>query len=139
MDNDEHFESARPNGWLNISRTQWAVGILDIPRTDIESDEIAVASTDISEIMAKKDLLDLEEAWTQAKKEINEVYADNELIRNIGYRVIVQFLKPNVIFDRELTERRQDTATSRFCSDCYAEKVSWTAAIRWIHSKKSCC
>ena len=97
----------------NISRNQWAVGILDIPRTDIESDEIAVASTDISEIMAKKDLLDLEEAWTQAKKEINEVYADNELIRNIGYRVIVQFLKPNVIFDRELTERRQATATSR--------------------------
>ncbi|MBH31062.1 MAG: hypothetical protein CMG71_03605 [Candidatus Marinimicrobia bacterium] len=97
----------------NISRNQWAIGILDIPRIDIESDEIAVASTDISEIMTKKNLLDLEEAWTEAKKEINEVYADNELIRNIGYRIIVEFLKPNVIFNRESTEHRQATATSR--------------------------
>ena len=97
----------------NISRNQWAVGILDIPRAEIESDEIAVASTDISEIMTKGDLLDLEEAWTQAKREITEAYPENELIRNIGYRVIVEFLKPNVIFDREQTERRQATATSR--------------------------
>ncbi|MEE2876762.1 MAG: HDIG domain-containing metalloprotein [Candidatus Neomarinimicrobiota bacterium] len=97
----------------NISRNQWAVGILDIPRTEIKSDEITVASSDISEIMSKQDLLDLEEAWTEAKKEITEVYPNDELTRNVGYRVIVEFLKPNVIFDSELTERRQTTATSR--------------------------
>lgn len=98
---------------LNISRNQWAVGIFDIPRSEIKSNEIAVASRDLSEITAKEGFLDLEEAWTQAKKEITALFPEDEQIRNIGYRIIVEFLKPNVIFDRELTENRHLTATSR--------------------------
>ena len=98
---------------LNISKNQWSIGIFDIPRSDIRSDEIAVASGDITEIMAKENLLDLEEAWTNAKKEITNVYAENDLILNIGYKIIVEVLKPNIIFNRDVTEDRQATATSR--------------------------
>ncbi|HIN61633.1 MAG TPA: HDIG domain-containing protein [Candidatus Marinimicrobia bacterium] len=98
---------------LNIARNRWAVGIFDITKDEIESNEIAVASKDISEIMAKTDFNDLEEAWTEAKKEVTDAFPENELLRNIGYKIIVDFLKPNVIFDRELTEQRQNIATAR--------------------------
>ncbi len=98
---------------FNISKNQWAVGIFDIPRSEIESDEIAVAAGDIMEIMEKENLLDLEQAWINAKKEITEIYAENELILNIGYKIIIEVLKPNIIFNREITEDRQVTATSR--------------------------
>ena len=98
---------------LNIARNRWAVGIFDIPKDEIESNEIAVASKDISEIMDKTDFNDLEEAWTEAKKEVTDAFPEDELLRNIGYRIIVEFMKPNVIFDRELTEQRQNIATAR--------------------------
>ena len=44
---------------------------------------------------------------------MTDTFPEDELLRNIGYRIIVEFMKPNVIFDRGLTEQRQNIATAR--------------------------
>lgn len=98
---------------INIARNRWAEGIFDIPKDAIESYEIAVTSGDVSEIVDKEDFNDLEEAWTEAKREVTDVFPEDELLLGVGYRIIVEFMKPNVIFDRDETERRQNGATGR--------------------------
>ena len=99
---------------INICRNRWAEGILDINKTEIKSAQVAIVSGDVSELMEINDCNDLEQAWTKARVEITDIYPEEEnILREIGYKIIVEFMSPNVVFNREETERRQQLATAK--------------------------
>jgi hypothetical protein len=57
---------------------------------------------------------DLNIAWTRSKKEINSLYSDEtDIQRELGYIILVEFMKPNIIYDKETTERRQQNRLDR--------------------------
>ena len=101
---------------IKISRNRWAEGIYDIPISNILSNQVAMNLSD-----GKANILtnpsennDLQTAWTKARVEITNEFSDKQLIeREIGYSLIVELMKPNLIFDRETTERRQQARLDR--------------------------
>lgn len=99
---------------INICRNRWVEGILDIEKTQIKSAQLAIVSGDVLELMEISDFNDLEQAWTTARVEITDIYPEEgNILREIGYKIIVEFMSPNVIFNREETERRQRLATAK--------------------------
>ena len=101
---------------IKISRNRWAEGIYDIPISNILSNQVAMnLSNGKANILASpSDYNDLQTAWTKARVEITNEFSDKQLIeREIGYSLIVELMKPNLIFDRETTERRQQARLDR--------------------------
>ena len=92
---------------LQICRNRWTEGIYNIGIKDISSDLVAVNQGDVADLTEPESFNDLELAWIKSKKELLSVFSDDNLFRDIGYDLIVEFMKPNLIFDRETTERRQ--------------------------------
>ncbi|MBH09748.1 MAG: hypothetical protein CMG74_05205 [Candidatus Marinimicrobia bacterium] len=95
------------NSIIRICRNRWSEGIYDISYEDILSNEVTINQGEVPEMALPKDFNNLETAWTSAKKELFELYTDKDVFKNLGYDLIVEFMKPNLIFDRALTERRQ--------------------------------
>ncbi|MEO2160326.1 MAG: hypothetical protein ABGX14_04375, partial [bacterium] len=57
---------------------------------------------------------DLQNAWTKARVEVTNIFSDEgDVRRDLGYSLIIEFMKPNIIFDRETTERRQKARQDR--------------------------
>ncbi|MFQ6677648.1 MAG: HD family phosphohydrolase [Fidelibacterota bacterium] len=99
---------------LQIFRNRWAEGILDISVENILSNEVSIDQGDIPILIKPEELNDLNIAWTKSKKEINTLFEDEQDIRReIGYIILVEFMKPNIIFDKETTERRQQSRLDR--------------------------
>jgi len=88
--------------------------ILDISKKDIISDGIAI-QLENEELHEKIDqLLTLEEAWTKAKLTLQAKYPEQDSkVINTGYEIIVQFLKPNLIYQKEITKSRQQEAINK--------------------------
>jgi putative nucleotidyltransferase with HDIG domain len=94
---------------VQICRNRWAEGILDIPSENITSDEVLVSQgEDGAATVAKPDdFNDLETAWTKARIEITNLYSDeNDPRLELSYDLIIEFMQPNLIFDKETTDRR---------------------------------
>ena len=100
---------------IQICRNRWAEGIYDIPRTDIISEKIMMIHQDEVPFMANPDEYhDLESAWIRAKQELTQSYAKTDEDQyTTGYALIVEFMKPNLIYDKETTERRQQSRLSK--------------------------
>ena len=101
---------------IKISRNRWAEGIYDIPISNILSNQVAMNLSDgkANILTSPSDYNDLQTAWTKARVEITNEFSDKQLIeREIGYSLIVELMKPNLIFDRETTERRQQARLDR--------------------------
>ena len=92
---------------LQICRNRWTEGIYNIEIKDINSDLVAVNQGDVADLTEPESFNDLESAWIKSKKELLSVFNNDNLFRDIGYALIVEFMKPNLLFDRETTERRQ--------------------------------
>ncbi|MDO9547946.1 MAG: hypothetical protein Q7J65_03150, partial [Candidatus Marinimicrobia bacterium] len=88
--------------------------ILDISKNDIISDRIAIQQ-ESEELHEKIDqLLTLEEAWTKAKLTLQAKYPEQDSkVINTGYEIIIQFLKPNLIYQKEITKSRQQEAINK--------------------------
>ena len=88
--------------------------ILDISKKDIISDGIAI-QLENEELHEKIDqLLTLEEAWTKAKLTLQAKYPEQDSkVINTGYEILVQFLKPNLIYQKEITKSRQQEAINK--------------------------
>ncbi|MBT7524916.1 MAG: HDIG domain-containing protein, partial [Candidatus Marinimicrobia bacterium] len=57
---------------------------------------------------------DIQDAWTKARMEVTNRFPNNiNFSRDLGYSLIVEFMKPNLIYDRETTERRQQSRQDR--------------------------
>lgn len=101
---------------IQICRNHWTEGIYDIALKDIISEEVAVklGEDQASELTAPDTYIDLQQAWTKARVEVTGLYKDEQdLRRDLGYELIVEFMKPNLIYDRETTERRQQAVLDR--------------------------
>jgi membrane-associated HD superfamily phosphohydrolase len=100
---------------LQICRNRWAIGILDIQKSKVISLDLAVDQGDIPTLYKPGELNDLNQAWTEARVEITKLYSDEtDVRRDLGYDLIIEFMKPNLIYDKETTERRQEAPdTSR--------------------------
>jgi len=99
---------------LQVFRNRWAEGIIDINVENVSSNEVSIDQGDIPIVLKPSELSDLNVAWTKSKKEINILYEDEQDIRReIGYIILVEFLKPNIIYDKETTERRQQSRLDR--------------------------
>ena len=94
------------NNIIKICGDRWSEGIYDIPLASITSEEILLNQSDIPELVNPADYNDLETAWTKARMAINEIYSENnQILRDIGYEIIVELMHPNLIYDKETTER----------------------------------
>ena len=91
-----------------ICLNRWAEGIIDEPLENIFSDEISIVQGGELVIAPTKNYNDIESAWKKNREEVNQIY-DNELdIKSIlSYELINEFTKPNILFDKDLTESRQ--------------------------------
>ena len=91
-----------------ICLNRWAEGIIDEPLENIFSDEISIIQGGELVIAPTRNYNDIETAWKKNREEVNLIY-DNELdIKSIlSYELINEFTKPNILFDKDLTESRQ--------------------------------
>ena len=101
---------------IQISRNRWAEGIYDIPISEILSKQVAIimSSSEPAELTEAIRYNDIQEAWTKARMEVTNRFPNNiNFSRDLGYSLIVEFMKPNLIYDRETTERRQQARQDR--------------------------
>ncbi len=91
-----------------ICLNRWAEGIVDESLENIFSNEISIIQGGELVIAPTRNYNDIESAWKKNREEVNQLY-DNELdIKSIlSYELINEFTKPNILFDKELTESRQ--------------------------------
>ena len=99
---------------IQICRNRWAEGIYDIPKMNIKSEKTMVHQSEVPILSNTDEYHDLESAWIRAKQELTQSYSiKNEVQNTIGYALIVEFMKPNLIYDKEVTERRQQSRLDR--------------------------
>ena len=104
------------NDIIQISRNRLAEGIYDIGISEIVSHKVAVniGNNEAPELTEPGTYNDLQNAWTKARVEVTNIFSDEgDVRRDLGYSLIIEFMKPNIIFDRETTERRQKARQDR--------------------------
>ncbi|MBT4270399.1 MAG: HDIG domain-containing protein [Candidatus Marinimicrobia bacterium] len=104
------------NDMIQISRNRWAEGIYDIELAEIISNKVAVniGNDEAPELQNPTTYNDLQNAWTKARVEVTNQYPDEaDIRRDMGYSLVVEFMKPNLVYDRETTERRQQARQDR--------------------------
>ena len=114
-DGNINLESLK-NNIIQISRNRWAEGIYDIEVSEILSDQVSVLVGDeeAPRLSIPSAFNDLQNAWTKARVEVTNLFPEVvDVQRDLGYSLIVEFMKPNIIFDRETTERRQKARQDR--------------------------
>ena len=98
---------------IQVCKNRWAEGIYDIPYSEIISSDVAIIQGALP-IMAKpEDYHDLQDAWTRAKKEVIDRYEGELFFQPLGNDIVVEFMKPNLIYNRETTETRQKEALNK--------------------------
>jgi len=104
------------NQIIQICRNRWAEGIYDIAISEILSSQVSVfiIRDEAPELTDPKMYNDLQNAWTKARIEVTNKFPEIiDVRRNLGYSLVVEFMKPNLVFDRETTERRQQARQDR--------------------------
>ncbi len=102
------------NDIIRICQNRWSEGIYDIPLSDITSNEVLISQAEVPILVNPVDYNDLEIAWTKARVEVNNLYSEsNQVLRDIGYKIIVELTLPNLIYDKETTERRREVKLNR--------------------------
>ncbi len=97
-----------------ILRDQFAQGIYDIPTEEIVSKQVAIQYQGEDVIEAAKMHYDRNEGWINAKRQIRATIGEeNTELVNAAFELVVQFLKPNLLFQQEITERRQNEAIAK--------------------------
>ena len=93
---------------IQICRNRWAEGIFDIPKTNIHSTKTMIHQGEVPILAIPSEYHDLESAWIKAKQELLQIYNNpSSLEHTTGYNLIIEFMRPNLIYDKETTERRQ--------------------------------
>tara|TARA_Y100000588_G_scaffold180825_1_gene194632 strand:+ start:22 stop:2331 length:2310 start_codon:yes stop_codon:yes gene_type:complete len=90
-----------------ISKNRWSEGIYDISIDSIISDQVKVNQGQVPIIVKKQDFNSLEIAWIKAKEEYNDKVSLEDPFSDVGYDIIVEFMTPNLLFDRKLTLSNQ--------------------------------
>ena len=93
---------------LQICRNRWTEGIYDIDKENILSLQVNVNQGSVPVIAGPGSFNDLEHAWIKSKKELLSTLQKDDVFLDLGYDLIIEFMKPNLLFDREITYRRQE-------------------------------
>ena len=93
---------------IRICRNRWSEGIYDISINNILSEEITINQGDVPELVSYDRFNDLEMAWTLARKELLSTYSSQSSFKDLGYDLIVRFMKPNIKYDLQATEKVQN-------------------------------
>ena len=104
------------NDIIQIARNRWAEGIYDIGISEIISAQVAVKTTNevAAQLTLPSSYNDIQDAWTKARIDVTNRFPEIiDIRRDLGYSLVVEFMKPNLIFDRETTERRQKAQKDR--------------------------
>ena len=98
---------------LQICRNRWTEGIYDISISDILSRKVTVNQGEVPDLVNPNNFNDLELAWTKSKKELIASLNEGDDFRNLGYDLIIEFMKPNLLYDQQLTEKRQSESLDK--------------------------
>ncbi len=102
------------NDILRICQNRWSEGIYDIPMSEITSEEVLISQSEVPILVNPADYNDLEIAWIKARVEVNNLFSENnQVLRDLGYEIIVELTLPNLIYDKETTERRREVRLNR--------------------------
>ncbi len=92
----------------------YALLILDIPKKDILSNQIVIRENGEEIIENLDQVMSIEEAWTKAKISLQARLANNPAeVVTACYDILTLFLKPNLIYQKESTEKRQAEAINK--------------------------
>ncbi len=92
----------------------YALQMLDIPKSQIISDKIAILQGGEEIIEDPDQILELAEAWTKAKLALQaRLSSSTPLMVNAAYTIVINYLKPNLIFQKNITEKRQTEAIAK--------------------------
>ena len=98
---------------LQICRNRWTEGIYDISINDIFSRKVTINQGEVPDLAMPNNFNDLELAWTKSKKELMSSLKAEDKFLNLGYDLIIEFMKPNLLFDQQLTEKRQNESLDK--------------------------
>ena len=84
---------------IQTCRNRWAEGIYDIPKREILSDKVTINQGEVPDLANPDNFNDLESAWIKSKKELMTYFKGEEKFLNLGYDLVVEFMKPNIIYD----------------------------------------
>ena len=98
---------------IKICRNRWSEGIYDIKIGEIFSTEVTINQGELPGLARPGDFNDLEAAWIKAKKELLTRTKEDDIFRELGYDIIVEFMKPNLLYDLDVTEKRQKESISK--------------------------
>jgi len=88
--------------------------VIDISKDEIISEEISIKQEGEELLEDPDQVLTLEEAWTKVKLILQAEYPESSSeVIDISNDIIVHFLKPNLIFQKEITESRQNEAINK--------------------------
>ena len=109
-----YFNSSNPEKFQSHSelviqtcRNRWVEGIYDIQVKEIVSDKVTINQGEVPDLANPDNFNDLESAWIKSKKELMTYFKVEDRFLNLGYDLVVEFMKPNIIYDKELTNVRQ--------------------------------
>ncbi|HRD18260.1 MAG TPA: hypothetical protein PLB60_04360, partial [Candidatus Marinimicrobia bacterium] len=92
----------------------YVLQILDIPKSQIISEKIAILQGGEEVLENPNEVLELSEAWTKAKLALQARLNDyTPEVVNAAYDIVVAFLKPNLIYQKQITEKRQAEAIAK--------------------------
>ncbi|HPD26186.1 MAG TPA: HDIG domain-containing protein [Candidatus Marinimicrobia bacterium] len=92
----------------------YVLQILDIPKSQIISEKIAILQGGEEVLENPNEVLELSEAWTKAKLALQARLNDyTPEVVNATYDIVVAFLKPNLIYQKQITEKRQAEAIAK--------------------------
>lgn len=97
-----------------VLRDQMAEGVYDIPKDEIQSNQVTVQTDGEDEIQPVRIHQDRNEAWIDAKRQIRSAIGEeNSDLVSAAFELVVHFLRPNLVYQSEITERRQKEAIAR--------------------------
>jgi len=97
-----------------IIRDILAEGVLDLPKGQLGEAPVALASEGVEEVVDLKFLMDLDEAWAKAKTRFQAQYpAEANIERAVASDLLIYFIRPNLVYDDETTQRRQQAAVDK--------------------------
>ncbi|NOZ04202.1 MAG: HDIG domain-containing protein [FCB group bacterium] len=96
---------------LQICRDRWAEGIYNINRDKIISDKVSIKQGEFPILADPEEFQDLHEARIKATEEVAKLYQDEKDPRRLLWDgLLIEFMKPNLVYDAETTERHQQEA-----------------------------
>lgn len=97
------------NSIKNLIHQVYKKGIIDIPRYELVSEQIAIQENGKEKVVGPRDFFHLEEASYFIKRKSTTTFQQNEYVGLID-ALIRAFVKPNLFYQEELTKKRREEA-----------------------------